>query len=74
MKVISAILHQPVGVPGLTAPNVYINTTKMPGVKLRWEEGRGLEVVFKGRSGFFPQSTVAWVETESEEKTTKKAA
>ncbi len=74
MKIVGAILHQPVAVPGLMAPNVYINTTKVPGIKLIWEDGRGLHISVKGRTGFFPQSTVAWVEFESEETKTKKAA
>ncbi len=68
MKIIGAILHQPVAVPGVMAPNVYINPVKVPGVKLQWEDGRGLHVEVKGRSGFFPQSTVAWVETEAKTK------
>lgn len=74
MKVISAILHAPVGIPGVMAPNQFVNPTKVPGIKLEWIDGVGLHFKSKGRVGFFPQATVAWVELEPEDKASKKAA
>lgn len=63
MKIINAILHQPVGVPGVMPPNVNINPTKLPGVQLKWDENIGLIWKVKNREGFFPSTTVAVVET-----------
>lgn len=82
MKIIGAILHQPVGIPGVMAPNVNINATKLPGVQLKWDASMGLIWKIKAkagdREGFFPCSTVSAIEVEkgslwpAEEK--KKAA
>ncbi len=81
MKIISAILHQPVGIPGVMAPNVNINATKLPGVQLKWDKDMGLlwKINAKGgpREGFFPCATVSAIEVQNgdlwpEEK--KKAA
>lgn len=63
-NVITAILHQHVAIPGVMAPNQTINTTKLPGVKLKWDPSIGLIWKIKNREGFFPTSTVAVVETQ----------
>ncbi len=83
MKILGAILHQPVTVPGVIPPSTFINSKKLPGIQLKWDDDRGLAWKIKTkageREGFFPMATVSCVEVESGsiwevEKDKKKAA
>lgn len=71
MKIKGAILHQNVGIPGVMAPNMHINPTKLPGIQFKWDDNRGLvwKIQTKAgtREGFFPKATVSAVETEAGE-------
>lgn len=69
MKIKTAVLHQNVTIPGVMAPNMYINPDKLPGIKFKWDNELGLvwKVNDKGgksREGFFPKATVSAVEVE----------
>lgn len=69
MKIKNAVLHQNVALPGVMAPNMYINPTKIPGIKLEWKDELGLMWTMRDKSGqmregFFPAATVSAVEIE----------
>lgn len=69
MKIKNAVLHQNVSIPGVMAPNMYINPDKIPNIKFQWQDAVGLVWKFKDkggkeREGFFPQATVSAVEVE----------
>ena len=69
MKIKLAVLHQNVSIPGVMAPNMYVNTDKLPGIQLKWDDSKGLlwkykDKAGKPREGFFPKATVSAVETD----------
>lgn len=54
----TALLHQPINIPGVTSDKT-LNKTKIPGIEMVWDE-QGLWISVKGHTGIIPAPNVAF--------------